>query len=39
MFLAGVQVPDARVLELARRLSTAGFHEPGDRLEAAGAAR
>ena len=33
MFLAGLQVPDARVLELSRRLGTAGFHELGDRLE------
>ena len=28
-------MPDARVLELSRGLSTAGFHELGDRLEAA----
>jgi hypothetical protein len=35
MFLAGLQVPDARVLELAHRLSTAGFQELGERLEAA----
>ena len=35
VFLAGPQVPDARVLQLARRLSAAGFHDLADRLEAA----
>jgi hypothetical protein len=33
VFLAGLQVPDARVLELARRLTVAGFYDLGDRLE------
>ena len=33
VFLAGLQVPDARVLELARRLGAAGFDDLGDRLE------
>jgi hypothetical protein len=33
MFLAGIPVPDARVLELARRLSASEFDELADRLE------
>ena len=35
MFLAGQPVPDACVLELARRLKAAQFDELADRLEAA----
>lgn len=33
VFLAGLQVPDARVLALARRLGASGFHELGNQLE------
>ena len=33
MFLAGVSVADARVLELARRLEAADFDDLADRLE------
>ena len=35
VFLAGVPVPDARVLELARRLEDARLDDQADRLEAA----
>ena len=35
VFLAGVPVPDARVLKLARRLSASEFDELANRLEGA----
>jgi hypothetical protein len=35
MFLAGVQVPDAVLLELARRLRDAQFADTADKLERA----
>ena len=33
--MAGLQVPDARVLDLARQLEAAGFDDPADRLDGA----